>query len=1042
MALNGGAVYLGANNVYAWAPVTTATTATANGADIVMSSNTSLWGAASIVLGHGVVINATSLGQPVLLNSLDLTQSSVTSEIVALQQHDEIGGVLQVTNGVATGGTAIISPSVLAPTLVAEDITPGVTITMSGFTSSNPLDISLTSASSTRQVVISGTQQFTGSGTNALMDITSTQASPALVINTGGQLTSSGNLSVTINAAATASTPEVQVATGAQVTSSGVLSVAADSISNKGTMSGATGLVLGSGTSGSLAIMSSTGSFSSGSGAMVAYASGGNLDMSGLLTAAAISTTQLNLLASGNIAASQASTGTSFNLSSTSGAGAGLSAAAGVTWNSATFAVTGTSSSGGSINWQNLNLLSNSAAISLAANGTTSGTGVVTVGNINTSGAGAAQGLAGASAGAINITASGNIQTGYLRAFGGGGGGGSNSVGGAGGAGNSITVDSTGANVTILGDVNSSGGGGGGGSGEQLGGAGGAAGVISIEALGNATINGPVLAAGGGAGDAGTLAGGGGGGGFGGGGGGGAGEYSASTTYAGGFGGNGFYGGGGGGTTNSGNGSFGGAGGGFFGGGAGGAGTGGSSNNGVTGLLGVGGAGGILQSLSAAQAGSFFGNGGYDNAAGSGAGPDPEQMGQSQFPGATLRLLQRGLRVCAHGCIFILETNNPFWNSSYCCASVWGYNVSAAGSASTRIPYEVWSDTGSGATVVSGAGGCTQPLSSLDLTDLVVVDQILAMQAMPGTGVTGTLLVTNGIATGGNAIIQPSGLASTLTAEDITPGVTLTMTGFISSTPAIAISLTSASSTQQVIISGTEQFTGTSSAPQITVNSTQAEPVVVINSTGYLTSAGSLALSANGDISLAGHVSAASTLNVQATGTGSITQSSATTTLTAPTINLSAAGSIGSTSNNIMIAAPGSTAVNLTAVATAGSVNISANQAVNLGVSSAGSDFNLAATSGISVLPGVSTQITSPPTGSFPFGNSPYTATITVEAGGNLNLTTTSGSLVLQAGAGVYAAEGNATLLNNSSAGSGGTINVGANSFILGQSRKHNYSKQ
>ena len=106
--------------------------------------------------------------------------------------------------------------------------------------------------------------------------------------------------------------------------------------------------------------------------------------------------------------------------------------------------------------------------------------------------------------GAINLTAAGGISTGYLRAYGGGGGGdsgiqlGGGTQAGASGSGGSISVSALNGNISVSGDINTSGGGGGG---YQTGGSGGSAGSISISASnGDISVSGPVLAAGGGGG--------------------------------------------------------------------------------------------------------------------------------------------------------------------------------------------------------------------------------------------------------------------------------------------------------------------------------------------------------------------------------------------------------------------------------------------------------------------------------------------------------------------------------------------------------------
>ena len=207
----------------------------------------------------------------------------------------------------------------------------------------------------------------------------------------------------------------------------------------------------------------------------------------------------------------------------------------------------------------------------------TSSTAGVTVQNVDVSGLGGAgeTGTAypfnGGRGGTITLKAlgtSGDIETRYLRAYGGGGGGGlrnQGTRGGTGGNGGQVTVSSAGGAVNIVGDINVSGGGGGGG---DYGGYAGVGGSVIVSACTTLSIDGPVLAAGGGNGSYS------GGGSFGGGGG-----AVGASAYSGG---GGFYGGG---STQAGS-AQGGGGGGINGGGAGG-------NPGNCGTIGTGGDGAV-----------------------------------------------------------------------------------------------------------------------------------------------------------------------------------------------------------------------------------------------------------------------------------------------------------------------------------------------------------------------------------------------------------------------------------------------------------------
>ena len=188
---------------------------------------------------------------------------------------------------------------------------------------------------------------------------------------------------------------------------------------------------------------------------------------------------------------------------------------------------TGVSASGGNINLPQVSLKTNSNEINIQAIGGVDRAGTVSIGNIESAGAGGApvawnnynpvNGNHGMDGGNILVGATGTISTGYLRAYGGGGSGAiynlafRNVLGGNGGRGGDISVTNTSGDITINGDINASGGGGGGAShfdtGVYLPGKGGDGGSIYVRvgpfagnAVGNIHIDGPVLAAGGGGG--------------------------------------------------------------------------------------------------------------------------------------------------------------------------------------------------------------------------------------------------------------------------------------------------------------------------------------------------------------------------------------------------------------------------------------------------------------------------------------------------------------------------------------------------------------
>src|SRR5439155_22190105 len=131
----------------------------------------------------------------------------------------------------------------------------------------------------------------------------------------------------------------------------------------------------------------------------------------------------------------------SVNTSSTSAPGGNITIAAGSTFTisnanctscTSSFSVGAASTTGGAINLYGINLLSNSANITLIANTGSANTGNINIGNIDVSGAGGAAGNTnaaggdGSAGGIIKMSASGNVTTGYLRAYGGGGGGAGN----------------------------------------------------------------------------------------------------------------------------------------------------------------------------------------------------------------------------------------------------------------------------------------------------------------------------------------------------------------------------------------------------------------------------------------------------------------------------------------------------------------------------------------------------------------------------------------------------------------------------------------
>lgn len=237
-----------------------------------------------------------------------------------------------------------------------------------------------------------------------------------------------------------------------------------------------------------------------GSGAGSAFLPG-TVSVIGAINTGAVSASQNN----GNAAIIAAGSGSAISVSGiTTSSSVGASPSAGSIH---LFAATPVTNGGG-------DLFTKAGAISprppFEVSGLVLGSGSVTAGNLMAAGAAgpydslAGSGSAGGAGGTVTIAAGGNINTGFIRSFGGGGYGTFLENGFQGGAGGAIEVTSTGGAINITGDVNASGGGGGGAGGSlatsYVGGAGGAGADLTISGSGIVNITGPVLAAGGGSG--------------------------------------------------------------------------------------------------------------------------------------------------------------------------------------------------------------------------------------------------------------------------------------------------------------------------------------------------------------------------------------------------------------------------------------------------------------------------------------------------------------------------------------------------------------
>jgi YVTN family beta-propeller protein len=180
-------------------------------------------------------------------------------------------------------------------------------------------------------------------------------------------------------------------------------------------------------------------------------------------------------------------------------------------------------------------------------------------------------------------------------------------------------------------------------------------------------------------------------------------------------------------------------------------------------------------------------------------------------------------------------------------------------------------------------------LDSLDLTDPTVTSDI--QHDISAGYITGTLVVNgSGVGVSGNfTITSASGVLSASLVGDYinTSAETVNLQGF--TTPLTLTLVTGTTHSNQVVINGTEAFIAGSSPSYATLNITSnisGLPVVVIGSNGTLSSDNNLTVTANGQISHAGSITAGGALSLQAptlTNTGSITAGSLS--IAADTVN-------------------------------------------------------------------------------------------------------------------------------------------------------------
>ncbi len=238
---NAANVYYGTNGITANSPNNTINANTYNVLFAGGSSST------PITLGGGVTINSSPVNSVINITSLDLTNSTATSAITTLQSQGKIGGTLIVNgSGVATGGNIILNNTDNLTNITAENIPSNVTVTFSGLTSANAVDINLSSSSTAAQVVINGTEQFTsiGGGSAGVINITTTntsQTQPLFLLGATGKLTSDGSLMVN-SAGNSAIAGSVTAVSSINFTATSG-SNGSISISNNVTASGVSGLI-------------------------------------------------------------------------------------------------------------------------------------------------------------------------------------------------------------------------------------------------------------------------------------------------------------------------------------------------------------------------------------------------------------------------------------------------------------------------------------------------------------------------------------------------------------------------------------------------------------------------------------------------------------------------------------------------------------------------------------------------------------------------------------------------------------------------------
>ncbi len=193
----GGQILWGQNGLVASAP---SNLVVADAGDVIFDDKSSAGN--KITLGGGTII---AISQVHRLDSLDLTDPTVVGDVLIGQTIHLFGGALTVSEGVATGGTLILTPENIGSLLSAFNIPQSVAVTFNDFQSATPLVVELSIVSSTTSVVINGEQEFVGTTglSHAVLNIASTLDGTALNVGTTGVLSSDGILVLNINGGTT-----------------------------------------------------------------------------------------------------------------------------------------------------------------------------------------------------------------------------------------------------------------------------------------------------------------------------------------------------------------------------------------------------------------------------------------------------------------------------------------------------------------------------------------------------------------------------------------------------------------------------------------------------------------------------------------------------------------------------------------------------------------------------------------------------------------------------------------------------------------------